>query len=138
MNIVCAFRRCAMALALLLSFAMPSFAEAASPRVVVEKFYSTLLGTMQEADKLGFDGRVQRLTPAILETFDTPTMAKTAVGPRWNAMTEDQRHKVVEAFSRFVVATFANRFDGYSNEKFVVKSITPLSDGAMVVESQML
>ena len=139
MNIVCALRRCVIGMALLLSFAMPAVAEAASPRVVVEKFYSSLLGAMQEADKLGFDGRVQRLTPAIQETFDTPAMARTAVGPRWNAMTEGQREQVVEAFSRFVVATFANRFDGYANEKFVVKGIIPTSDNnAMVVQSQML
>ena len=138
MNISTAMLRCIFGLALFLSFAMPAGAEAASPRVVVENFNSTLLGTMREAGKLGFDGRVQKLTPAVHQSFDTTTMARLAVGPRWTNLSEEQRAQVVEAFTRFIIATYANRFDGYSDEKFVVKGDTAAGDGAVVVESQML
>lgn len=138
MNAIFVMLRCTLGAALLLGFAVPAVAEAASPRVVVEKFNGTLLGTMREAGKLGFDGRVQRLTPAVEEAFDTPSMARLAVGPRWSNLNEDQRKQVIEAFTRYIIATYANRFDGYSNEKFVVKNDTRSSDGAVLVESQML
>ena len=138
MNIGTAMLRCMIGLALILGFAMPAGAEAASPRVVVEKFNNVLLGTMREAGKLGFEGRVQKLTPAVQETFDTATMSRLAVGPRWSNLTDEQRDQVVDAFTRFIIATYANRFDGYSDEKFVVKRDSPAGEGAVVVESQML
>lgn len=138
MNIITAMLRCVVGMALFLGFAMPAGADAASPRVVVENFNGALLGTMREASKLGFDGRVQKLAPVVRESFDTATMARLAVGPRWSSLSEQQRSEIVEAFTRFIVATYASRFDGYSDEKFVVKRDTPSGDDAVVVESQML
>ena len=112
--------------------------QAAGPGVVVEKFSGSLLGTMREADKLGFAGRVQRLTPAVDEAFDIPAMTKLAVGPRWASLNEEQRARLTDAFHKFIVATYASRFDGYSDERFVVTRTTPTEDGTVVVESQML
>jgi phospholipid transport system substrate-binding protein len=96
------------------------------------------MGTMKEADKLGFSGRVERLKPAVHQAFDTQNMARIAVGPRWSSLSDEQRKQVIEAFTQFIIATYANRFDGYANEHFVVKSANEANDGATVVESQML
>jgi phospholipid transport system substrate-binding protein len=137
MNMLFAALRCAAVVFPALLFGVSASAEAASPRVVVENFYSTLMGTMREADKLGFNGRVERLSPAIREAFDTPNMTRMAVGPRWTNVSDEQRQQLVDAFTRFIVATFANRFDGYSSEQFVIKNVSQGNDGAVIVESQM-
>lgn len=122
---------------LALSLSAAVAAGPADPREAVEKFYSTLLGTMKDAGKLGYAGRYQKLEPVVLEVFDTPSMTRTAVGARWSSLTEDQRKELTEAFGRFISATYASRFDGYSNEQFVVKNTKELPDNAVVVETQM-
>lgn len=123
--------------AVALALSAAAAAGSANPRETVEKFYSTLLGNMKEADKLGYNGRFQRLAPVVQEVFDTPNMTKAAVGARWSSLEETQRKELSEAFSRFIAATYANRFDGYANEQFVVKNTKELPDGAVVVETQM-
>jgi phospholipid transport system substrate-binding protein len=127
-----------LGLAVALALSAAAAAGAANPRDAVEKFYSTLLGTMKEAGKLGYNGRYQRLAPVVQEVFDTQTMTRTAVGARWSSLDEAQRKELTEAFTRFIAATYANRFDGYANEQFVVKNARELPDGATVVETQML
>src|SRR5438128_9767835 len=133
MNMRSAMRRCAVAVTIaiggMLPALAPSIAQAASPGLVVEKFSGSLLGTMRDADKLGFAGRVERLTPVISEAFDIPAMTKLAVGPRWASLNEDQRAKLTDAFRKFIIATYASRFDGYADEKFVVIRTTSADDG---------
>src|ERR671915_842466 len=88
-------------------------AQEGPPQVVVERLNGSLLEVMQEADRLGYEGRYERLEPVLAETFDFPFMAKVAVGRRWNELSEAQREQIVRLFSQMSVANFAARFDGY-------------------------
>jgi phospholipid transport system substrate-binding protein len=107
------------------------------PKPVIESFDQALLNVMKSADKLGYDGRYAELEPVIKHTFNVPLMTKIVVGAPWNEWTEAQRDQITDAFGRFIIATYARRFDGYSGESFVINSTRDTSGGTLVVTQIM-
>ncbi len=93
---------------------------ATGPEDTVRGLYATLLDTMRNAPELGQKGRYDALAPAIRHSFDLPAMARLAVGPGWAGLSPAQQQRVTEAFARYTIATYADRFDGYSGEKLEV------------------
>src|SRR5258708_23256767 len=88
---------------------------------------------MQNARELGFDGRYQKLKPAIETAYNLPLMSRLSIGPQWQSLTPQQQEQLSRAFAEFTVATYANRFDDYSGEKFEVQPETaPASRGGTV------
>ncbi|HWK43295.1 MAG TPA: ABC transporter substrate-binding protein [Stellaceae bacterium] len=118
------------ALAAMLAFTPTAQAGPASD--VINQFDDVLLGVMKNADRLGYQGRYKLLDPAIMHTFNIPLMTRIIAGSPWTNWTEAERNQVVDAFGRFVVATYARRFDGYAGERFQVDGETPLQNGILV------
>ena len=129
-----AFRALALAAGLLIT---PAHAEP-TPQNVVKSFYDVLLGVMRDAKALGFSGRYDRLKPAIEEAYNLPLMSRLTVGPQWQSMTPEEQAKLGVAFSQFTVATYANRFDDYSGEKFEVLPETAPSNGGVIVQTRLI
>lgn len=118
------------------SLAGNAFAAAgAGPVEVVERLESTLISVMQNAQKLGYAGRYKRLKPAIEETHDLPTIAQLAAGRHWNELSPEQQKRFIEAFSELSIATYADRFDGYSGEVFKVQGSHKLEAADVLVQS---
>jgi phospholipid transport system substrate-binding protein len=114
-------------------------ASAASPVAKIRKFYDVLVSVMKQGQKLGFDGRRDKLRPTILETFDFPLMTRLMVGPQWSGLGPVQQQQLVAAFGAFSIATYANRFDDYSGERFDVEAQpTDLANGDRIVKSQLV
>jgi phospholipid transport system substrate-binding protein len=88
---------------------------------------------MKDADRLGYDGRYKRLESVIDRTFNVPLMTQIVVGSAWSGWTAEQRDKVMQAFRRFIVATYARRFDGYSGETIRVDGTRPANGGTLVM-----
>ncbi len=105
------------AVLVLMAFAPAQGAEAPASRLI-ERFHETLIGVMKKAETLGFEGRYEKLAPAVKETFNLAFMARFAAGSHWKRLSADQRGKLIEAFSALTIATYAERFDGYSGERF--------------------
>lgn len=106
-----------------------AFAADADPAVArIDSFYGTLLDTMKEAKRLSVKARYDKLEPAVRSTFDLAAMTRIAVGPQWTTLAPDDQKALVEQFGRFTVATYANRFDGWSGERFEVQP-TPEARG---------
>jgi phospholipid transport system substrate-binding protein len=95
-------------------------AEEVGPRAVVASFQDTLLSTMKEAESLGFNGRYQRLLPAMELAFDLEQMTRVVVGGRWAKMNTTEKKQVVDLFRQFSVSTYASAFSGYGGEQFEV------------------
>jgi phospholipid transport system substrate-binding protein len=112
-------------------------AAASDPADTVHRFYAALLNAMQNGQSLGDKGRYDRLAPVIGESFDVPYMAQRAVGAGWTKLTPAQQQSVTEAFHRYMTATYADRFDSYSGEKFQVRGVEPTSFGT-IVQSQIV
>ena len=109
-----------------------------TPSAVVERLNATLLAVMQDAGRLGFAGRRQRLEPVLREVFAFDTMARVAAGSHWRGLTGDQRDRLVEAFARFSVATYADRFDGHAGERFEIGREETAARGSTVVHSRIV
>ncbi len=128
----------------LLSLFLTSFASLGSasaedtPAVaLVKSFYATLEETMKEGPKLGFEGRYKKLEPAVTKAFNLPLMARYAVGLGWNKEPVEEQKKLIEAFSRFSVATYASRFTKYDGEIFQVLGEKPAAGGGVMVETKL-
>ncbi|HWD58587.1 MAG TPA: ABC transporter substrate-binding protein [Stellaceae bacterium] len=103
----------------------------------VRAFYTTLLDTMRNGPQLGAQGRYARLAPAISRNFDIPFMTRLAVGPDWNTLTPAQQTQVTQAFSRYVVAVWAERFHKYDGEQLKVTG-EEASPAGTVILSQIV
>jgi phospholipid transport system substrate-binding protein len=107
-------------------------ADETQARAVIQRFCDTLLTAMKDADTLKFQGRYALLEPVITETFDLPTMTRLAVGAAWNSIPADKQQRLIEAFRKFTIATYASRFDGYSGERFEIDQPRPTQNGMLV------
>ena len=105
---------------------------------VIDQFDATLLGVMKQADQLGYAGRAKTLQPAIEKAFNLPLMTRIIVGSTWNDWTDSQRSQIVDAFSKFVIATYARRFDGYGGEDFITDGEKPAASGGTLVTTRLM
>jgi len=105
---------------------------------VIRAFCDALLEVMKRADHLGIRGRYDRLAPVIAQTFDLPAMTRIAVGPAWTTIPTEQQSALVDGFTRMTVATYANRFDGYSGERFEVSPTAEARATGRIVHTRLL
>jgi phospholipid transport system substrate-binding protein len=105
---------------------------------VVEKLHSTLLAVMKDGDQLRYQGRYDQLAPVIKSSFDIPFVSRTVLGKYWETFNSEQRSRFVEAFTQLSIATYAANFDRYSGERFKTISEKDVSDGRILVQSQLI
>jgi phospholipid transport system substrate-binding protein len=103
-----------------------------SPEAGVTSLDQSLLDVMQHAKELGYSGRYARLEPVVQRNFDIRSMTRIAVGAGWSTLSREQQDQLSSAFGRFITATYARRFDGYSGEKFETLGTKPLGSGILV------
>jgi phospholipid transport system substrate-binding protein len=124
------------------SFISTSFAAAQAstgdPKATVQAFYDSLEDTMKHGDELGFDGRYQKLEPVIQHTFDVPVMAKIAIGSEWTAFSPDEKERMLDAFNRYMVSTYAARFRSYKGQRFEVGEVKQPADNRSLVETRII
>lgn len=109
----------------------------ASATAVVERLHETLLSLMREADALGFEGRYRRLEPVLRQTFDLSFMAEKAVGRHWRELSEEEQEHMRDVFARFTLSTYANRFSGYSGERFVTQEEQAAPRDTVLVRTEL-
>ncbi len=99
---------------------LPTRTWAGSASDLVTDFQKGLIAVMKDAKTLGVRGRYERLEPLVKGTFHMSLMAGLSAGQHWQSASDDQRKRLVSAFTRMSIATLATLFDGYSGESFVV------------------
>lgn len=124
-----------MTLALLVAGLAP--ARAAGETEVIQRLDDTLLDVMQNADSLGFSGRYERLEPVLNELFDFPAMAQLGLARYWADLVPEDRGRVVEAFARMSIATFAARFDGFNGQSFEIVGTSPGPRSLVLVKTML-
>lgn len=110
---------------------------AADPQESVRAFYGVLLSNMREGRILGESGRYARLAPAVDRTFDIPSMTRLAVGPSWATLMPAQQQQLTAAFTHYVAATYADRFDIYSGEQLQVTGERPFG-ADLIIETKVV
>ena len=133
-------------LALLLLQA-PAFAEENAPAsepqatetvAVVERLHAVLIEVMKEAEPLGYQGRYDRLSPALQELFDLPFMAEKSVGRHWKTASPKDQEILVQTFVRYSIANYAGRFHGYSGQQFETLGEEPSARGTRLVRTRLV
>ncbi len=118
----------------MLSLPLRAAAADADPAIApIRAFYDALLAAMKQADQLGVRGRYDKLAPVIRSTFDLPAMTRIAVGPDWTTIPAEQQAALLDSFARMTIATYANRFDGFSGQSFEIDpDVQPRNTGRIV------
>jgi phospholipid transport system substrate-binding protein len=121
-----------IAAALCLAVALLPRPAAAQGAETVRSFYGVLLNVMRNGPALGQQGRYAQIAPAVQADFNVPFMTRLAVGPDWDSLPPAQQQEVVLAFTRYIAAVYAERFDNYSGEQLQVLGETAGPSGSIV------
>jgi phospholipid transport system substrate-binding protein len=118
--------------------AVPTFAQAEKAPAPAQDLCDALLASMKQGAKLDFAARVQLLAPRIRQDIDLPLMTRLVVGPSWRSLSSAQHQELVDAFSDYSIATYAQRFNSYSGERFEVDPApTGLPNGDCIVHTKL-
>ena len=113
-------------------------AVAGQPSEVVESFHQSLLKVMQTAATTKIQGRYDQLESPIGSTFNLPFMIQIASGAKWRDASDADKTKLVDAFKRVSVGTYAQRFDGFSGERFETVGEQDGPSGAKLVQTRIV
>lgn len=124
----------AAAIALIFFLGMQSFANAdeTPAAAVVETLHAALLKIMQDADTLGYAGRVETITPVLAQSFDFETISRIVTGRAWNELEAAERAEFETLFARLSAATYASNFSSFSGERFETRSSEAKRDNMLV------
>lgn len=106
-------------------------------RALISAYQAALLDVMQRAEALGVQGRAEALNGPVRATFDFGRMARAAAGKAWRTATEAERAAMVDAFAAYSVAVHADRFDGFSGERFVIEGTEAGPAGSVLVHTHI-
>jgi phospholipid transport system substrate-binding protein len=93
-------------------------AQAGDPAAVIKRLQDTLIQTMKDGQKLGFQGRYKRLEPVVVQTHDFAFIARLVLGSDGAKLSADEQGRFVKAFTQLGVSTYAKEFNSYSGEHF--------------------
>ena len=83
-----------------------------------------LYAKFEEALKNGAGDLKARLAivgDTLAATFDTASMVRTAVGPKWKSFKPEQQEALTETFGKYFVTLYANRLSQAAGGKFEIK-----------------
>lgn len=107
-----------------------------SPTDVVAQLQQKLIAVWRSDGS--FEQRFESLAPAIVASHDLATMARFALGNRWQELSSAQREQFVATFQRLTIATYADRFDQYDGERFVQSGQRELFQDQYLVQTALL
>ena len=125
-------------LSLLMTVAPAYAADANGAKQVVDKFQTVLLDVMKNGKQLGYTGRYEKLYDAVANSHDLNKIARITVGKEWENLSEAQQQSLVDAFSKFSVASYAHNFKDYAGESFVFDSEEETTRGGVVIHARLL
>ncbi|MEH3119868.1 MAG: ABC transporter substrate-binding protein [Methylorubrum populi] len=128
----------AAAAALAVSAGTPRVVRAAEDPAVepIKRLYAKF----EEALKNGAGDLKSRLAvvgDTLAETFDTPVMVRTAVGPKWKSFKPEQQQALTEAFGKYFVTLYANRLSQAAGGKFDIKPQSEARGSNRVVSTRV-
>lgn len=122
----------AFALLLILGTQSSAIADETPASAVVESLHAALLNIMQNADALGYAGRVETITPVLAQSYDFETISRIVTGRAWNELDEAQRTEFTALFARLSAATYASNFSSFSGERFETLASEAKRDNMLV------
>ena len=115
-----------------------SFSAKPAASDTIDAMHSAFLDVMKQATELGFDGRLNKLTPIVEQSFDLEFMALKTIGEGRKQLGAEQRARWVASFSKFLLSNYARRFDGFSGQSFETLREEPAPRRTVVVQTRLL
>ncbi len=105
---------------------------------VIARLNATLLDVLQHAEQLGYQGRLDKIAPAIPQAFDVDFMAEKTVGKYWKTMSDADKARWVALFREFTAANYAGNFDKYSGQRFEITGEEASQNDTTVVHTTLI
>jgi len=112
--------------------------EESPPAQVVRRLHDAYTSVLREAKTLPYQGRYERLAPAIKEAFDLAFMARAVIGREWNQLSQDDQARWVKAFTDFTIANYAARLDHDSGQRFEFLGEQPGENDTVMVMTRVV
>ncbi|WP_439815611.1 ABC transporter substrate-binding protein [Zavarzinia sp. CC-PAN008] len=123
---------------LCLMAAAPAMAADTPTAQAITGFHGALTVAMQQSEKLKFEGRTAVIQAAVERTFDIPAITRRVVGSAWRQMSDEDKAKVGQAFTRLAAATLASQFKSYSGDTFETGEAVPQADNRVLQRSRLV
>ena len=108
-----------------------------APDAVINSFHAALSDAMSHGAELGCKGRVAKLEPVIVKTFDLPFIANHILRKRWEKMTPEQRSAFTATLKDLTVETYAGNFS-HPGTKFELIETKDLSATRKQVRTRLI
>jgi len=92
---------------------------------VIETLNRVLIESMKQGEELGFPGRFILLEPVMKQTFFFSYMVRKSTGSYWKELDSEQQKKLVETYITWSVGKYAQRFNEYKGQQFLIVSGDP-------------
>ncbi|VAV83287.1 Phospholipid ABC transporter shuttle protein MlaC [hydrothermal vent metagenome] len=107
-------------LILLCIIALPNFAAASEPNLVVSQTVDEVIRVLSDASLTGPAKKKERrlkIRAAITKGFSFEAMAKRAMGKYWKERTPQEREEFTGLFRRLIEISYISKIEGFTNEK---------------------
>jgi phospholipid transport system substrate-binding protein len=105
---------------------------------VIANLNAALLDALQHAEQLGYQGRYDKIGPAVDAAFDVALMAEKSIGKYWKPLSDTERTKWVALFREFMIANYAGNFDHFSGQRFEISGEEPSQNDTQVVHAKLV
>lgn len=119
------------------SSAMASATAPSQPADAVSAFHATLTDAMTRSAKLGCEGRLKLVQPAVDATFDLPFIAERALRRHWKTLDEGQHTAFAAALRTSVITTYATEFSAPDAVSFATGDTETLPNGDALVHTTL-
>ena len=125
---------------LLLAGLLPAHAaDLPAPAQPIVALNAALLAAMRAGAATPFATRAATLRPVVERVFDLPTILRNSVGAaRWSGFATAVQQELMEAFTRFTVASWTANFDSFNGERFEVRPELRQVGADSVVQSNIV
>jgi phospholipid transport system substrate-binding protein len=111
-------------------------AEAATP---IQRLDAALLAAMKAGPSTPFAQRFAALAPVLEQTFDLDAVLAASIGLGWPAVPGEQKARLLAAFRRYTVASYAANFNSYTGQTFQVSpDLRRVGNGEVVVQTKIV
>jgi phospholipid transport system substrate-binding protein len=108
-----------------------------APAAVVGQLHDSLLGVLQKAEDLGYQGRYEQLGPILADAYDLSFMAEKVVGRQWKRLGESDRQRWCQTFGELTRANYAARFKDYRGQTFETLGEEPAANETVLVRTRV-
>jgi phospholipid transport system substrate-binding protein len=105
---------------------------------VIARLDAVLLDALQHGEQLGYQGRLDKIAPAVAAAFDLPLMAEKSIGRFWKPLSDADRVRWVALFSQLTSANYAANFDKFSGQRFEIAGEETGQNDTTVVHTKVV